>query len=559
MKKILSSVFSFLTIASLAQWNSNPAINTPVCVQTGKQVDTRMTDDGHGGVFIAWKDYRAGGIPDIYIQHIDSLGFPVWTLDGVGLCTDPADQSTPSIVTDMAGGAIVSWSDWRSGVERDVYAQRINAGGIVQWTFNGVGVANKVEREHNEKIISDGKGGAIIVWEQQDPGTYWWDIWIQRINSNGGAMWPVGGIPVSTVVDYRLNPKVQSDKRGGVYVTWQDWTGSAYDIIAQHLDSSGNRTWGGAGKVVCAAVGAQLSPKIDPDSISGGVIIAWADKRNGTDYDIYSQRIDSLGNMLWATNGVPVIINSGNQSAVDFLSNPRVGGIIYSWKDSRNGNNNNDIFAQKLDVNGVQQWSASGVALCNSSNDQVNPSITGDGSGGAVIAWQDSSAGQWDVYSQRVDGAGNILWTSNGVGVGLAMGNQTSPKNVSDEAGGCIYAWQDTRSGSADIYVHHIYFNGGNIGIENQKAMATVSCYPNPFENTFTFNFNLAKEEKISLRIFNLMGESVAEIISSAKTTGAGNHSVKINADDYPLPAGIYLLQVSSTGFSKSIKLIKTK
>ena len=164
---------------SFGQWSSNTALNTPVCTELGKQIDLRMSDDGKGGAFIAWKDYRSGGgagLPDIYIQHLNAGGVPQWINNGVALCTDPADQSTPAIVTDMHGGAIVAWSDWRSGIERDIFAQHIDSLGIVQWAIDGVAVANKPEREHNEKIISDDAGGAIIVWEQQG-GNGAWDIW----------------------------------------------------------------------------------------------------------------------------------------------------------------------------------------------------------------------------------------------------------------------------------------------------------------------------------------------------------------------------------------------
>jgi hypothetical protein len=41
------------------------------------------------------------------------------------------------IVSDNAGGAIIAWRDTRS-VNWDVYAQRVNASGVAQWTANGV-------------------------------------------------------------------------------------------------------------------------------------------------------------------------------------------------------------------------------------------------------------------------------------------------------------------------------------------------------------------------------------------------------------------------------------
>ena len=88
-----------------------------------------------GGSFIAWKDYRSGSSdPDIYIQYLNFSGVAQLTLNGVYLCYNSSDQSSPSITSDMNGGAIVAWPDWRSGIELDVYAQRINSTGIVQWT-----------------------------------------------------------------------------------------------------------------------------------------------------------------------------------------------------------------------------------------------------------------------------------------------------------------------------------------------------------------------------------------------------------------------------------------
>ena len=107
-------------------------------------------EDGKGGAFIVWKDYRMGASnPDIYVQRLDSLGVPKWTLNGIGACTDMADQSTPAIISDMRGGAIVAWSDWRSGVERDLYAQRIDGNGNVCWTANGANISNLSNREHS--------------------------------------------------------------------------------------------------------------------------------------------------------------------------------------------------------------------------------------------------------------------------------------------------------------------------------------------------------------------------------------------------------------------------
>ena len=55
----------------------------------------------------------------------------------VPLCTTSGTQYSPTIISDGAGGAIVTWYDYRSG-NYDIYAQRILATGTVQWAANSV-------------------------------------------------------------------------------------------------------------------------------------------------------------------------------------------------------------------------------------------------------------------------------------------------------------------------------------------------------------------------------------------------------------------------------------
>ncbi len=515
-----------------------------------------MSEDGKGGTFISWKDYRAG-LPDIYIQYMNAAGVRMWDTAGVPLCTDPADQSTPAITTDMAGGAIVTFSDWRSGIERDVYAQRVDSLGVIQWTLNGVGIATKTVREHNEKIISDDAGGAIIVWEQQSGGQ--WDIWAQRVNHNGVTLWTFGGVPVCTVNANRLNPKVQRDGRGGAYITWQDYRNfTDYNVYAQRISPSGNLLWGTNGIEICNAVGPQTDPKIDPDSITGGVYIAWVDGRNLGDYDIYAQKIDSTGTILWANDGVPVCSIAGNQTAQDILSTTSTNGLIVTWKDIRSGNY--DIYAQRLDQNGVPQWALNGIVVCNSNNDQLNPNITTDHAGGAIICWQDSSFVDWDVKSQRISNSGTAQWTPNGVSVCTAVNNQTSPKNVSDGHGGSIFAWQDKRNGGIqDIYCHHLFSDGStNMGISENSLNEGISVSPNPFTNNFTLTINLTTDEKTNFTMTDVLGQQVPITIYGASVQTKGKHVINFTTDKAELPKGVYFISMIGNNWIKTIKVVKS-
>jgi len=59
---------------------------------------------------------------DLYAQRIDADGVPRWTANGVAVTTAAGNQELAKVVSDGAGGAIVSWRDARSGVDLDIYA-----------------------------------------------------------------------------------------------------------------------------------------------------------------------------------------------------------------------------------------------------------------------------------------------------------------------------------------------------------------------------------------------------------------------------------------------------
>jgi hypothetical protein len=548
MKKLLLIASLFYVFTSNAQFTSNNYLNTPVCNYAGKQGDPRIIEDGKGGSYIAWKDWRNNGIPDIFLQRMDSQGRPMWMLNGLNLCTDPADQSTPNLTLDEQGGVIVAWSDLRSGIERDLYAQRVDSNGFIKWGFNGAVVTDKTAREHNEKIAPDENSGAYICWEEQSgPG---WDVWIQHMDSAGNRLWGNGGIRVCTSAAYRLNPKIQADKRHGVFITWQQQNSTGeYDIRAQRMDTLGTLIWGNDGLQVTNVVDEQINPKIDPDPSIGGCYISWIDKRNGVDYDIYAQRIDSTGATLWGVNGKPVINAVANQSAQDIASNNNINGLVVAWKDERNGANNFDIFVQKLDKNGNQKWGAGGKAITTALFDQINPTIAGDKANGVLIAWEDKGLfADANIRGQRLDSAGNILWPAGGVAISLAAGNQKGPKNCSDENNGMFVVWEDERvsANERDIYMHKVNAQGNispaSVAIDK---LFISSVYPNPFRN----QFSVMDDNIASLRLVNSLGQNVGIVITIK------NDIAIVNIPNN-LPYGAYFLQVikaDGTSYSSQI------
>src|SRR5262245_40631889 len=128
-----------------AQSISTTIVNTPICVAPLDQMPPVAIPDGSGGVIAAWPDYRSGDI-DIFAQKMNAGGAAVWPEDGVPICKYAGTQSNPKLLSDGAGGAFIVWEDSRNGANNvDIYAQRINSLGVPQWTAGGVlvcGAAN---------------------------------------------------------------------------------------------------------------------------------------------------------------------------------------------------------------------------------------------------------------------------------------------------------------------------------------------------------------------------------------------------------------------------------
>src|SRR5262245_55141679 len=65
----LPILFCFLisSIVVSAQWNGGTTINNPICTTPDDQYYTTITSDGAGGAIIAWSDNRSGNY-DVYAQ-----------------------------------------------------------------------------------------------------------------------------------------------------------------------------------------------------------------------------------------------------------------------------------------------------------------------------------------------------------------------------------------------------------------------------------------------------------------------------------------------------------
>jgi hypothetical protein len=443
---------------------------------------TITTDDACGAI-VAWDDYRSGDW-DIYAQRVNRSGTAQWTADGVAICTATGAQTASKIISDGAGGAIVAWQDYPY-----IYAQRVNAAGVVQWTVDGVPLCTSPASATDKfSITADGAGGAIVAWVDARVGGYEY-IYAQRVDSAGTVQWTADGVPVcqaSAIAMSLYKPGIATDGAGGAIVSWGDVRDYLYRIYAQRVDYSGAVQWATDGIAICTIEGVQPLPAVTSDG-SFGAIVTWIDSRNGNN-DIFSQRVNASGTLLWAANGVPLCTATEAQNYLAADSDG-AGGAIVTWRDDRSGNA--DIYAQRIAASGTVLWTADGVSICTAVGSQFNPTITSDGTGGAIVTWEDLRSGVRDIYARRVDSSGAAQWTLDGVALCTATGEQRNPEITFDGAGGAIVTWPDSRGADKDIYAQSV----DNLGWVGYFAPDILSVQDVPGDQGGRVRITVARSE----------------------------------------------------------------
>jgi predicted outer membrane repeat protein len=408
------------------------------------QYHARTIPDGSGGMFVVWLDDRdlgPYGYPHVFAQHIDSQGNLTWNPEGVLIYQafgyHAPDSPSPVLAPVSSGGISIAWCDpsvSEGGVYYEIHVQQLDAYGTAQWGPNGVVVGMGLEPQ----LTFDDYGSAIVAW------FYNVGVYAQKITFGGTPQWEPGGVLLGVGSSY---PRMIRDGAGGAIVVWElrNCDDSCYrDIYAQRINGFGDLLWSVDGVAICTAENSQFAPQIVDDG-STGAIISWIDTRNLFGQDIYMQRVSASGTRQWPFNGVPVCTRGGHQSSLQ-LAADGFGGAIAVWADPGYDipDSYDDIYAQRMSSGGTPQWEVDGIAVCAAEEAQFEPVLANDGNGGAIIAWTDGRSGGADrsVYAQHIDDEGAPLWAVDGNWISPDDGNHYTSAIVPDGSGGAILVWR---------------------------------------------------------------------------------------------------------------------
>ena len=98
------------------------------------------------------------------------------------------------------------------------------------------------------------------------------------------------------------------------------------------------------------------------------------------------------------------------------------------------------------------------------------------------------------------------------------------------------------------------------VGVDELKNLIPTDYslsqnYPNPFNPSTTINFGLPNASSVSLKVYNILGEEVANLVN--KVMPAGYHTVVFDASK--LASGLYIYRIEAGSFVQVKKMMMLK
>jgi len=532
------------------------ACGLPVSTALGAQGTPNLVSDGVGGALLTWHDGRSGEL-DVYAQRVDATGLAQWTSDGEPVCTATAEQYYPVIVSDGAQGAIVAWYDLRGTY--GLYIQRLNSSGVRQWNpQDGVLICNTANGPYLlVSMVSDGAGGAILSWYDNRNGND--DIYAQRVNASGVPQWPANGVAICTDANSQVRPAIASDGANGAIIAWEDSRNviSGTDLYAQRINGLGVRQWPLNGVPLCTAIGTQATPRLISSS-AGSAIAAWDDHRSGTN-DVFAQRIGSTGTLAWTSTGVGVSLSSQRRSNFQLAPDSAGGAIVVCQEDG----SPHVVLAQRFSITGTRQWGMNGQSVSGAGINQLYPCVVTESDGGAIVFWTETRGCLEMIYGQRLSSGGSPSWVPGGVpvcGQSLIFGPAQA---ISDGAEGAIVAWTDYLADQDDIYVRHLSSSGDAfVDVPRPAGALRVEprAWPNPFSGPVSLAFSLEKAMTVRLEVLDVAGRIVSVSPVMRLETGPQTVTWDGRVDrGGALAAGVYFLRVRGDHVDLSRRVVHVR
>ena len=265
-------------------------------------------------IYIAYQVLK--GNKTIYHQLINPEGKMLWGRNGKFCSGRPGNQSNPQMIT-AGTDLILSWTNENKN-NKDIYIQKYDRSGKPVWKSGGMSVIKLNGDQFGQKLISDGHGGAIVVWLDRRTASVLGNIYSQRISSSGNSMWDSSGIAIGSFFN---TPKsylsLLPDGRGSAIAVFKEKRNNENGIYVQKIFNTGT--------FISQIIG--FSAEVVSDSVK----ITWysANETSRSNYNIERCMQTDTGNTDWQT--LTTISTDSGKSAnfYEYYDEPDTSGTLY--------------------------------------------------------------------------------------------------------------------------------------------------------------------------------------------------------------------------------------
>ena len=415
------------------------AISTAIASQRVPAVAYSTTSEQY---LVVWEDLRsAGDQPHIYGQRVWWPGLPVGhelTVSG------PGTRQTPAVAYDTREHRYLAvWAD-DAGGDYDLYGQLYHRDGYpIDEVFVIVDLAgdqlnpdvayNGDDRQY--VVVFEGPGGIggqavtaqgsldrepFFVWRAgglhrpavayarnadaldkyylvvgEDAEGFIWGWWLWP----GNLLTDPSGFGFAAT-EPRRPDVVYNPTDNQFLVVWQDMEGVDWDVYGRRVEAHGS--WEGSRIVISAAAQGQVRPRAVYNPDDNQYLVVWEDYRNGSDFDVYAQRIDPAdGSLLGGNVAVASSAPAASQAVPVAVYADAMDRYRLVWQDNRDtGTLGWDLRGQWLGADGANPGTLDAPLLRYRGN-QLEPDIAySEGSlyNRALTVWEDQRTGSGEIY-----------------------------------------------------------------------------------------------------------------------------------------------------------------
>src|SRR5262245_57801625 len=236
-----------------------------------------------------------------------------------------------------------------------------------------------------------------------------------------------------------------SSRTGTSVAVWVNaFSSTDHDIWAQRFDQTGQAA-GAPIQVDFLGADDSFAPHVAMDS-SDKFVVTWENRKPDGTSSVQMRYYNGVGSPLTGITQVSALGSTDNQPVVA-VSN---GSFVITWVHHSSATND-DIYAERFVIsNGVPQ--GQGIFVVNADgNSEAHPTVAMQQNGIFDIAYERQFSGSdWDILANQYDGNGALV--RGDVHINFDASTELNPSISMDNNGNAVVAYQEQVGGGTGIY-----------------------------------------------------------------------------------------------------------